>query len=172
MNDDWKSELGYKLSIGVVIIAVLIALLDVFHAPIFLRETTSIKAQVLGQELVNLLLAVPATLYALYLSKKGSLKARTALIGLMAFFAYTYLSYNILFKLNDGFLLYTAAFGLSLYATLLNIAALDVKQLQIEATLSIRKWTPVLMGFILVVILLLWTPDLVHYYTTGSYPIL
>ena len=170
MNDDWKAELGNTLSLGVVIMAVLIALLDFFHAPIFLRETMSIKAQVLGQEMVNLFLAVPATLYALRLSKKGSLKARTALIGLMAFFAYTYLSYNILFKLNDGFLLYAAAFGLSLYATLLNIAALDLKQLQIEATPSIRKWTPVLMGFILLVILLLWTPDLVHYYTTGLYP--
>jgi hypothetical protein len=170
MKDNWKTELGYKLSTGVAVITILISLLDIFHAPIFIRETTSTKAQVIGQDIVNLLIGVPATLYALYLSKKGSLKARTALIGVMAFFAYTFLSYNILFKLNDGFLLYTAGFGLSLYATLLNIAALDMNELRIEASPYVRKWTPVLMGFILLVVIVLWTPDIVYYYTTGLLP--
>ena len=161
---NWKTKLGYKLAIGVAVITVLISLLDIFHAPIFIRETASTKAQVIGQDIVNILIGVPATLYALNLSKKGSLKARTALIGIMAFFAYTFLSYNILFKLNDGFLLYTAGFGLSLYATLLNIAALDMNELQIEAKPSVKKWAPIVMGFILLVVIVLWTPDIVYYY--------
>ena len=46
---DWKTELGYKLAIGVAVITVLISLLDIFHAPIFIRETASTKAQVIGQ---------------------------------------------------------------------------------------------------------------------------
>jgi len=170
MNDNWKTELGYKFATGVAVITVLISLLDIFHAPIFLRETASTRAQVIGQDIVNLFIGVPATLYAIYLSKKESLKARTALIGIMAFFAYTFLSYNILFKLNDGFLLYTAGFGFSLYATLLNIAALDMNKLRIEASSSVRKWALVLMGFILLVVIVLWTPDIIYYYTTGLHP--
>jgi hypothetical protein len=170
MKDNWKTELGYKLAVGVAVVSILISLLDMFHVPIFIRETASTKAQVLGQDIVNLIFGVPAILYSLHLSKKGSLKARTALIGIMGFFAYTYLSYNILFKLNDGFLLYTIGFGFSLYATLLNIAALDINELNIEASPSIRKWTPFLMGFILLVVIVLWTPDIVYYYTTGLYP--
>lgn len=170
MNKNWKRDLGYKLATGVVVITVLISLLDILYAPIFISETVSTKAQVIGQDIVNLVIGVPATIYALHLSKRGSLKARTALIGILAFFAYTFLSYNILFKLNFGFLLYTAGFGVSLYATLLNIAALDMNELHIEANPSVRKWTLVLMGFILLVVIVLWTPDIVYYYTTGLYP--
>ncbi|MFC1804110.1 hypothetical protein ACFL0D_09140 [Thermoproteota archaeon] len=167
---EWKTELGYKLAIGVAVITILISLLDIFHAPIFIRETASTKAQVIGQDIVNLVIGVPATFYSLNLSKKGSLKARTVLIGIMAFFAYTFLSYSILFKLNDGFLLYTAGFGFSLYATLLNIAALNVNELRIDADPYVRRWTQVVMGFIILVVIVLWTPDIVYYYTTGLHP--
>jgi hypothetical protein len=170
MDEDWETGLGYKLALGIVVATMLISMLDLFHAPIFMRETASTKAQVLGQDVVNLVLGVPATLYALQLSRKGSLKARTALIGLMAYFAYTFLSYNILFKLNDGFLLYTAGFGLSFYATLLNMAGLDVKNLRITASPSAKKWTPIVMAFILMIVVVLWTPDIAYYYSTGKYP--
>ena len=170
MGENWETGLGNKLALGVAAATVLISLLDMLHAPIFIRETESIKAQVLGQDVVNLVLGVPATLYTLHLSRKGSLKARTALIGLMAYFAYTFLSYNILFKLNDGFLLYTAGFGLSLYATLINMAGLDVKNLSITASPSAKKWTPIVMAFILLIVVVLWTPDIAYYYSTGEYP--
>ena len=170
MDEDWETGLGYRLALGVAAATVLISLLDMLHAPIFVRETASVKAQVLGQDAVNLVIGVPATLGAVHLSRRGSLKARTALIGLMAYFAYTFLSYNILFKLNDGFLLYTAGFGLSLYATLLNLAGLDVKNLSIKASPSIRRWTPVVMAFILLIVVVLWTPDIAYFYSTGEYP--
>ena len=171
MGENWENGLGYKLALGVAVATTLISLLDMFYAPIFMRETASTKAQVLGQDVVNLLLGVPATLYTVHVSRKGSLKSRTALIGLMAYFAYTFLSYNILFKLNDGFLLYTAGFGLSLYATLLNIVGLDMKKLRIVANPSVRKWTPIVMAFILLIIVVLWTPDSVYYYSTGEHPV-
>ena len=170
MGENWEIGLGYKLALGVAVATTLISLLDMLHAPIFMKETASIKAQVLGQDVVNLVLGVPATLYTAHLSRKGSLKSRTALIGLMAYFAYTFLSYNILFKLNDGFLLYTAGFGLSLYATLLNIAGLDRERLRIVANPSVRKWTPIVMAFILLIVVVLWTPDIAYYYSTGEHP--
>lgn len=170
MESKWKTELGYNLALAVAIVTALVAILDFYHAPIFARETLSIKAQVIGQEIINLFIAVPAILYTLKLSKNDSLKARTFLIGIMAFLAYTFLSYNIIFELNDGFLLYTLAFALSLYATLINISAIELDKIEIETTPSTRKWTLALMGFIIVIILMLWTPDLVGFYSTGVYP--
>lgn len=170
MKEDWKTGLGHSLAAGVAIITIMISLLDILHAPIFMRETALIKAQVYGQDLVNLLVGVPATVYALHLSRRGSIKAQIILTGIMAFFAYTFLSYNILFKLNDGFLLYTAGFGLSLYATLINVTALDLNKLQIEVSPPTRRWTPVVMAFMVLVIAVLWTPDIIYYYSTGLYP--
>jgi len=78
MGENWETGLGYKLALGVAVATILISLLDMLHAPIFMRETASTKAQVLGQDVVNLLFGVPATLYTVNLSRKGSLKARTA----------------------------------------------------------------------------------------------
>ncbi len=170
MEENWKTNIGHNLALGIALLSIIISLVDFYHAPIFIRETASIRAQVLGQDIVNLVISAPATLYALYLSKKGSYKARTALIGILAYYAYTFLSYVILFKLNDGFLLYTAAFGVSLYGTLLMIAGLDIERISVTHTPSIRKNLPIVLGVILLVVVVLWTPDLVHFYTTGLYP--
>ena len=170
MKGDWKTDLSYKLSLGVVAMTILVSLMDLLYAPIFIKETASARAQVIGQDLVNLFLGVPALYLSMSRSRRGSLKARTIWLGLLAFFAYTFLSYCVIFELNKGFLLYTAAFGLSLYATLLNLAGMSVDRLEVEASPSIKKWAPYSMVLILIIIALLWTPDILNYYTTGNLP--
>jgi len=167
---DWKTDLSYRLSMGVAAITFIVSLMDLLYPPIFLNETASIKAQVIGQDVVNLLLGVPALLVAMNASRGGSMKARTVWLGLLAYFAYTFLSYATLFKLNQGFLAYTAAFALSLYATLLNLAGMNTDGLQVDASLSVRRWTPYSMLLILAIIALLWTPDVAGYYNAGTIP--
>jgi hypothetical protein len=140
-------------------LALIISLIDLLYPPIFLNETASAKAQVIGQDLINIILGIPALIIAMNRSKRGSYKARTIWLGLLAYFAYTFLSYALIFELNPGFLAYTAAFGLSLYATLLNISRMDVDRLEMDASPSVRKWTPYSMVVILLLIAILWTPD-------------
>jgi hypothetical protein len=159
---DWKTGLSYKLSIGVAVITIIVSLMDLLYAPIFLKETASARTQVIGQDLVNLVLGVPALYLSMSRSQRGSLKARTIWLGLLAFFAYTFLSYCVIFELNQGFLLYTAAFGLSFYATLLNLAGMSVDRLEVEASPSVRKWAPYSMVLILIIITVLWTPDILN----------
>lgn len=170
MNENWQTRTGHKLVQTTAILALLIAIVDILYEPIFSRETTSIMAQVIGQDIVNLAISVPATLYLLYHTKKGSMKARTALIGIMAYYTYTFLSYVILFKLNEGFLLYTAAVATSLYGTLLLLAGINLGNLKITPSDSTKKYTPIVIGFILLVVVVLWTPDLAYFYTTGLHP--
>lgn len=170
MEKDWKTDLSYKLSIALAALTIIISLMDLLYPPIFFNETPSTKAQVIGQDIVNLLLGVPALLLAMDRSRKGSQKARTIWLGLLAYLAYTFLSYAAIFKLNLGFFPYTAAFGLSLYATLLNIAGMDMNRLEVETTPNVRKWTPYSMAVILLLIAILWTPDVAAYYTAGTLP--
>lgn len=167
---DWRTDLAYGLSIGVAAVTLVVSLMDLLYAPIFVKETASTKAQVIGQDLVNLVLGIPALLLSISYSKRGSQKARTIWLGLLAYFAYTFLSYCALFELNEGFLVYTAAFGLSLYATLLNLAGMRTNRLEVVASPSVRKWTPYSMMLILLIIALLWTPDVAAYYATGRLP--
>ena len=169
-NKDWKTGLAYRLSLLVAALTVIISLMDLLYAPIFANETVSARAQVIGQDIVNLILAVPALLLSLRHMKKGSMKSRTINIGILAYLAYTFLSYCVIFKLNQGFLLYTAAFGLSFYATLLNLSGMKIDQLNIVASEGVKKWTKYSMILILVIIALLWTPDIVNYYLYGQLP--
>jgi hypothetical protein len=136
---DWKTGLSYKLSLGVAVITIIVSLMNLLYAPILLKETASARAQVIGQDLVNLILGVPVLYLSMNHSERGSLKARTIWLGLLAYFAYTFLSYCVIFKLNQGFLVYTAAFGLSFYATLLNLAGINTDRLEVDASPSVRK---------------------------------
>ena len=167
---DWKTGLAEKLSLLTVLLTVLVSLLDLLYAPIFANESLSAKAQVIGQDLVNLLLAAPLLWVSLNQSKKGSFKARTISIGILAFLAYTFLSYGVIFKLNPGFLLYTAAFGVSFYATILSLAGIRLDEIEIKASMGVKKRTQYALSIILVIIMLLWTPSIVNYYLYNQIP--
>ena len=153
-----------------MVLTILVSLLDLLYDPIFVNETLSAKAQVIGQDLVNLVLAAPALFIALRSTKKGSLKAHTISTGILAYLAYTFLSYCVIFKLNKGFLLYTVAFGVSLYATILSLASINLEKTQIITSQGVKRRTPYALGIILVIIVLLWTPDIMNFYLNNQIP--
>jgi len=167
---EWKTELSYRLSSVLILLTLAVSLIDLFYPPIFFKETLSSKAQVVGQDLVNLFLGVPVLVLSLYFSRKGSIKARIILLGVQAYFAYTFLSYAVLFKLNPGFLLYTAAFGVSFYATLLDLAGFSLEQIEITASRGTRRSSQYALAFVVLVMVILWSPDLVAYYVQGEIP--
>ena len=51
---EWKTELSYRLSSVLILLTLAVSLIDLFYPPIFFKETLSSKAQVVGQDLVNL----------------------------------------------------------------------------------------------------------------------
>jgi hypothetical protein len=167
---DWKTDLSYKLSYVLVIFTLLVSLLDLFYPPIFYNETLASKAQVIGQDVVNIILAAPALALSLYYSREGSVKSRIILLGVQAYLAYTFLSYGVLFKLNQGFLFYTTAFGISLYSTLLNLAGFKIEDLEINASEGKRRSTQYAMVFVILIMIFLWSPDLVAYYIRNEVP--
>ena len=167
---DWKTSLWEKLALSTVALTIIISIMDLIYAPIFANETVSAKAQVIGQDIVNLVLAAPLLLYSLRLAKKGSFKARTINIGILAYLAYTFLSYCVIFKLNQGFLLYTAAFGVSFYATIIGLTGINLQKIEISVSPGVKKRTPYALSIILLIIVLLWTPDIVNYYLNNQIP--
>jgi hypothetical protein len=169
-NEDWKTRVAYNLSLGLLVLTVITSLLNLFYTPIFYKETLSSQAQVVGQDLVNLFLGVPALALSMYYSKKGSIKAKIILIGVLAYFAYTFLSYGVLFKLNPGFIVYTADFAFSLYATLLAMAGLNLEGFHVRASPGTRRNAQIVMVLVIIIMLILWTPDLAAYYLQGRIP--
>ena len=92
-------------------------------------DTVSAAAQMQANDLVTLLLGVPLLLLALRLTGRGSLRGRLVLAGTLGFVLYTYITMCFGAAYNRLFLVYVALFGLSLYAFVLNLLAVDLARL-------------------------------------------
>jgi hypothetical protein len=77
-----------------------------------------------GQDLVTLL-TIPVLVGMAVLARAGSLKAHLVWLGLLLYYAYSYVAYA-LSPFNDAFLLYVATLGLAGYALLDGLIRLDL----------------------------------------------
>jgi hypothetical protein len=98
-------------------------------AGLYRHDSVSVAAQALAQDVVTLVVGIPLLLVSLLLFRQGSLRGRLLLTGTLAYFLYTYASYAFGAAFNDLFLLYVALFSLSLFATVMGFASLDIPDL-------------------------------------------
>jgi hypothetical protein len=118
----------------ILIASALIALLAVIAAgsglltDVYKNDTKSGAAQERGNDLVNLVLCVPLLLVSACFAAKGSLRGRLVWTGAVFFFLYTYASQSFLTAYNPLFLVYVAAFSLSLYTFAASVLTLDARQ--------------------------------------------
>jgi hypothetical protein len=87
----------------------------------------SVQAQ--AQDAVTLFIGVPLLALALAMANRGSLRGRLLLTGVLGYFLYTYTSMAFGTWFNPLFLVYTALFGLSIYAVVLAAAQVDPRTL-------------------------------------------
>lgn len=97
-------------------------------------DSVGMAAQAVAQDAVTLFVAIPLLLYAIYLSRRGSIRGKLLLIGMLGYFLYTYASYAFLAAYNEFFLLYVAAYSLSLFALILSIMSVDVQKMPLYFT--------------------------------------
>jgi hypothetical protein len=72
---------------------------------LYALERASLAAQATGQDIVTLCIVVPLLIAASLGAAKGSVRARLAQGGLLAYFVYTYFQYTALTVYNSLFLL-------------------------------------------------------------------
>ena len=142
--------------------------------------SADVAVQGIAQDYVTLFLAVPLLLAALYSVRKGSLRGRFLLAGLLNYFLVTYMMYLEIAMFNYMFLAYVMLLGLSFFALALVLISFDLKSLPA----SFSRATPVkFAGWFLIansiIIAILWLsvvvpplldgsviPDAVEHYTT------
>jgi hypothetical protein len=98
-------------------------------AGLYRNDSVSIAAQEVAQDVVTLLVGIPLLLVSLWRFRRGSLRGRLLLTGTLAYFLYTYASYSFGAAFNDLFLVYVALFSLSLFATVMGVASIDIPTL-------------------------------------------
>jgi hypothetical protein len=119
--------------------------------------SSDVAIQGIAQDYVTLLLAFPFLLFALFRFRKGSLKGKYMLAGVLNYFFLTYLFYMNMAMYNSMFLVYIALTGLSFFALILTLLSIETDRLPE----IFHKNTPVrfIGGFLIfnaIVITLLW----------------
>lgn len=92
-------------------------------------DTVSAAAQMQANDAVMLLVGVPLLFVSLRPTLAGSLRGRLMLAGTLGFVLYTYITMCFGAAYNRLFLVYVALFGLSLFAFVLNLLAVDLTRL-------------------------------------------
>ena len=79
----------------------------------------------MGQDLITLVVALPALVIGAILALRGSMRGHLVWLGALGYLVYTYLTYTLAIKFNPLFLVYVALLGCSLYALIGGLATTD-----------------------------------------------
>lgn len=120
-------------------------------------DSVSGAAQLIGNDVVTLVLGLPLLLCSILLAARGSLRGRLLLSGTLGFFLYTYASLAFLTAYNQLFLVYVALFSLSLFDFVLSLTSIDLNSLPAAFSERLPRKTIAAFFFILgVMLLFLW----------------
>lgn len=92
-------------------------------------DTVSSAAQMQGNDLVTLVVALPLLAVSAWLAFRGSLRGQLLLTGAIGYILYTYLSMSMLTAFNPLFLVYVALFSLSLFSFIICLLSFDLASL-------------------------------------------
>jgi hypothetical protein len=160
----------------ILIASALIAVLAIIAAgsglltDLYKNDTTSGAAQQRGNDLIVLVLCVPLLLISAFYAAKGSLRGRLVWTGTVFFFLYTYASQSFLTVYNYMFLVYVAAFSLSLYTFAASVLTLDVQKVKESFADAPIKITGYFMYFIAGAIALMWLGLIIPPLMNGGQP--
>jgi hypothetical protein len=118
-------RIAYGLSAAIAALMVLASSAGLFIDGLY-RDGPWAREALRGGDLTTLLLVAPVLVWSLILAIRGSLRAQAAWIGALAYGIYNYAYYVFGAAFNDIFLLHIALLTLSIWATSLAVASLDV----------------------------------------------
>jgi hypothetical protein len=147
------------------------SLFGIFFKSIYSLETENYAAQAMGQDVVNLVVVVPALILSSILVYRGIKPALFIWVGILFYLLYTFVIFCFGVHFNSLFLVYCITFGLTTYILIGVLWRLDYPR--------IRDWfdkkTPKkLLGIYMCVVAslfyLLWLRDIIPSLITGDVP--
>jgi hypothetical protein len=126
--------------------------------------------QAIAQDLANLVIVSPVMIILAVGARRGSLRAHLALLGALAFTVYSYVIYTFSIEFGPLFLVWVAVLGLSMYALIGAVAALDppeVRRRYGRTNVSVAASFLVVIGALFA---MLWLGDIVPALAGGTSP--
>jgi hypothetical protein len=159
------------LSIGADLLAIAGSIVALSVSSIYIGLTPAFLPQALAQDIANLAVVSPAWLILAVLALRGSLRAYLLWLGVLTFTVYNYVIYTFSIPFGPLFLLWVAVLGLSLYALIGGVAAVDPKA--VASSFTSRGAVAVIAWFLIITAVLfglLWLSEDVPALLTGSRP--
>ena len=152
------------LRILTVLLALSLAIVSIagaFFPDTYARDSASLGAQGVGQDLVDLLVAVPLLLISFYNAAKGRRVFTLIYGGVLFYILYSFIIYCFGIHFNRFFLLYCLTLSLSLYSFILLFS--DLKARQVEAWFEEAPVKPVSVYLFLVALIfyVLWLKSII-----------
>jgi hypothetical protein len=171
MGMDMNKKIVYTNSIIIALLAVTATLSGLLMKNLYKHDTTSIISQMMGQDLVTLIVAVPLLLISVYMIHGNSLRGRLIWMGTLFYFTYTYASMSFLASYNQFFLVYVAIFSISMYTFIGELLTTDFKGLKSNFKPGkVIKVSAAFLIFIALVLALMWLKLILDSLITGTAP--
>lgn len=116
---------------------------------LYFYDTVNSSSQMIGQDIITLLVGLPLLATALVLTRRGGMRAYLLLTGAFGYFLYTYASMSFLTAFNPLYLVYVALFSLSLFGFILSVAGLNPAL--VASHITARFPRRIIAGYFLVV---------------------
>lgn len=145
---------------------------EIYGKGAYRQMTWDVAVQGIAHDYVTLCLAIPLLYVTLYFARKGSVRAKVMLSGVLLYFVLTYLFYTAMAMYNEMFLV--AAFSLSaaLFAFITNLIGFDYAT--IKSHFTTEKYLIVSSYYLIVMVILmslLWLSIIVPPLVSGTlYP--
>ncbi|WP_340102051.1 hypothetical protein [Salinibaculum salinum] len=156
-------------SIATLVLTTVATIVGLF-VPGFYRDDPVLLPQVYGQDLLTLVVGVPALAVSLYYANRGSLRGYVVWLGVTGYLLYTYASYAFMTAFNELYLVYTTLLWLTLFTFVGGMVRLDAAALKSElGEMSVRPYV-VFQLLLAVLVSLLWLSEILPATLTGTTP--
>jgi len=165
------SKIWIQLSVLVSVLVTIAGLSGIFLRDAYSRETQAWAAQAIGQDYVNLLVALLLLVCTYYLSK-NSLKAYLIWLGAHIYLVYAFAIYAFFIHFNFLFLIYIMVLGISFYALIGALMSACTASLSTSFLSNTRsKSVSLLLMAVGVLFSLLWLSEIIPCLLKNSIPV-
>jgi len=144
---------------------------DIYGQGIYRHDSSFVAPLLRGTDTITLFVAVPLLLISYLIYRRGSLRGSIFMIGMLMYFLYIGVTYTFSVIFNSLFLVYTALFSVSLFATVIALTTFDTEYLASKVTSGMpRRGIAIFMFVAGLGTLFLWLSDLIGPLMMGEAP--
>lgn len=164
-------RIAQRVSTALVIVALITSLTSFFFWRVFHRDVPMGVGNLRGTALAMLVIAVPVLIASMVLAARGSMRARFAWLGCLAYIAYNAVMFCFAAHFNSYFLLFTTLLALSFWSLLTLLRAFDLAAVRTATAGVATRTISVYLLVCAAVFALLWLQTIVPATVHNTMPI-